>query len=140
MDWLSSAFGYRVVVIGSASERGRAEALIRNCSGRVFNAAGETTLGELAALLSLSQLHIGVDSAAPHIAAAVGTPTMTLYGPSDWRDWAPVGEDHRVIVSSMDCIPCHQMGCQGQGKSLCLENLSVDQVKESIRSAVLPRR
>lgn len=140
VDWLISAFGYQVAVIGSASERSRAETLIKSCSCPVFNAAGETTLGELAALLSLSRLHIGVDSAAPHIAAAVGTPTLTIYGPSDWRDWAPVGEDHRVIVSSMDCVPCHQKGCPGQGKSLCLESLSVDQVKEAIRSAVSPRR
>jgi len=38
----------------------------------------------MAALLQRSLLHISVDSAAPHIAAAVGTPTLTIYGPSDW--------------------------------------------------------
>lgn len=140
VNWLSSSFGYRVVVIGSASERDRAAALIHGCSGPVFNAAGETTLGELAALLTLSCLHIGVDSAAPHIAAAVGTPTITLYGPSDWRDWAPVGKDHQVVVASMDCIPCHQKGCQGEGRSLCLDSLSIDQVKGAIMSAVSPHR
>ena len=63
----------------------------------------------------MSSVHVGVDSAAPHIAAAVGTPTVTIYGPTDWRDWAPVGKQHRVVVPQMDCIPCHQDGMQRPG-------------------------
>ncbi|MDD5167620.1 MAG: glycosyltransferase family 9 protein [Syntrophales bacterium] len=138
IDWLSDTFNLGVIVVGSSSERERASVLLKACSGGIFNAAGETSLAELAALLSMSRLHIGVDSAAPHIAAAVGTPTVTIYGPSDWRDWAPVGEKHLVVVSEMACIPCHQKGCNDKGQGLCLDALSVDAVKNSIMSAVLP--
>ncbi len=102
--------------------------------------AGETTLGELAALLRLSRLHVGVDSAAPHIAAAVGTPTITLYGPSDWRDWAPVGDKHHVVKSDMDCSPCHRKGCEGSGRSRCLENIPIERVREAIEKTFLPPR
>jgi len=73
-----------------------------------------------------------VDSAAPHIAAAVGTPTITIYGPSDWRDWAPVGDKHQVVTSDMDCSPCHRKGCDGQGHSRCLEAISIAEVQEAI--------
>ena len=132
--------GLITVVIGSASEKSRAQDLVDKTAGMVFNAAGETTLAALAALLSLSRLHMGVDSAAPHIAAAVGIPTVTIYGPSDWRDWAPVGKKHRVISSDMSCAPCHRKGCDGQGFSRCLEDLSAETVKKVILSAVLPHQ
>jgi heptosyltransferase-3 len=111
----------------------RATELVNKCVGAAYNIAGRTTLAELAGVLSLSSLNVGVDSGATHIAAAVGTPTITIYGPSDWRDWAPVGDKHCVVVSEMKCVPCHIKGCKGSGRSLCLENLEVDKVQEVIR-------
>jgi len=77
-----------------------------------------------------------VDSAAPHIAAATGVPTITIYGPTSWKDWAPVGKDHRVILPEMDCAPCHQKGCDNSGNSRCLEALTAEQVKSIIREAL----
>ncbi len=138
--WLYKEHGLPAVLVGSAGERHRAEELAKNCSGKMIDMAGETTLGELAALLSISRLHVGVDSAAPHIAAAVGTPTISIYGPSDWRDWAPVGDRHQVVTAMMDCSPCHQKGCDGQERSRCLESISVGSVQEAISRALsLPR-
>jgi heptosyltransferase-3 len=136
VDWLSRDFGIASVIVGAPSERERADELAGACSGRVHNLAGKTTLAGLAGILERSRLHIGVDSAAPHIAAAVGTPTVTLYGPSDWRYWKPPGERHRVAVSGMDCVPCNQKGCDGSGVSRCLDTLEVDQVQAVIRKAL----
>jgi len=79
-----------------------------------------------------------VDSAAPIIAAAVGMPTVTIYGPSDWRDWAPVGESHRVVCAPMDCVPCHRKGCHDRGQSPCLEAVSPDDVMKAIQELVSP--
>ncbi|MBU3932375.1 MAG: glycosyltransferase family 9 protein [Proteobacteria bacterium] len=136
IDWIWHSFGLSIVVVGSLAERKRAEGLVRDCAGKVFNLAGRTTLAELAGMLQLSRLHIGVDSAAPHIAAAVGTPTVTLYGPSDWRYWAPPGERNRVVVPDMECAPCHQKGCEGSGTSLCLDTLEVAQVQAVLRDVL----
>ncbi|PKN83273.1 MAG: hypothetical protein CVU51_12785 [Deltaproteobacteria bacterium HGW-Deltaproteobacteria-1] len=136
INWLWKNQGIPSVIIGSAEERQRAEAIIGQCEARVINLAGHTTLAELAGVLSLSRLHIGVDSAAPHIAAATGVPTITIYGPSSWFDWAPVGEDHRVILPEMDCVPCHQKGCDGSGHSRCLDELSSEHVIPVIREAL----
>jgi heptosyltransferase-3 len=88
----------------------------------------------MAALLQMSRLHIGVDSAAPHIAAAVGTPTITIYGPSDWCDWAPPGERNQVVLPDMDCSPCHKKGCDGSGRSKCLDNLPVVKVQDAVET------
>ena len=136
LNWLWKDYGIPAAVIGSADERPRVEALIRQCEADVINLAGLTTLAELAGVLSLSRLHIGVDSAAPHIAAATGVPTITIYGPSSWIDWAPGGKDHRVVLPEMDCVPCHQKGCDNSGHSRCLEALSAHQVKRVILEAM----
>jgi len=136
IDWLWKDRGLLSIIIGSAEERQRVEAIIRHCEARVINLAGRTTLAELAGVLSLSRLHIGVDSAAPHIAAATGVPTITIYGPSSWFDWAPVGENHRVILPEMDCVPCHQKGCNGSGHSRCLDELNVERVIPVISEAL----
>ena len=136
IDWLWEEFGISAIIVGAPEERLKAKTLIHQCKHKVFNLAGKTTLKELAGILSLSSLHLGVDSAAPHIAAATGTPTITIYGPSNWQDWAPIGDKHRVILPDMDCVPCREKGCNHSGYSRCLEALSVDQVKSVICETV----
>ncbi|MFZ5994753.1 MAG: glycosyltransferase family 9 protein [Thermodesulfobacteriota bacterium] len=133
MDWMWDKYELSTVIVGSPEERDNASELAKNCRGRVFNLAGQTTLGELAGVLALSFLHVGVDSAAPHIAAAVGTPTITIYGPSDWKDWAPPGDNHRVVIPNNACVPCHKKGCDSTGWSKCLQNLETDKVQRAIQ-------
>lgn len=120
------------LILGSAEERARADQLTVANPSPVYNLAGKTTLQEMAGILQTSLLHIGVDSAAPHIAAAVGTQTLTIYGPSDWRDWAPPGEKNKVVLPDMDCSPCHKKGCDGSGRSECLETLAVKKVQDVV--------
>jgi len=136
IDGLWGEFGIAAVIVGAPAERERAGELGNSCAGKVYNLAGKTTLAELAGVLQLSRLHIGVDSAAPHIAAAVGTPTVTLYGPSDWRYWAPPGERNRAVVPDMACAPCHLKGCEGSGVSRCLDTLPVERVRAVIGEAL----
>ena len=133
IDWLREEYGISTVIVGAPGERKKSIDIASKCKGQIFNLAGKTTLDELAGVLSLSSLHVGVDSAAPHIAAAVSTSTITIYGPSDWRDWAPLGEIHSVLTPDCDCVPCHQKGCDGSGTSKCLEELTVDKVKGAIQ-------
>jgi lipopolysaccharide heptosyltransferase III len=133
VDWLWEEYGISTVIVGASEEREKSINIANKCRGRIFNLTGKTSLEELPGILSLSGLHIGVDSAAPHIAAAVGTPTITIYGPTDWRDWAPQGEIHSVVTPDRDCIPCCQKGCDGSGTSKCLEELTADKVKGAVQ-------
>ncbi|HET6461364.1 MAG TPA: glycosyltransferase family 9 protein [Syntrophales bacterium] len=139
INWLWHEFHIATAIVGSKGEEARATELVKRCNGTVYNLAGKTTLAELAGTLSLSSLHLGVDSAAPNIAAAVGTPTLTIFGPSDWRDWAPVGDKHRAVVSNMDCVPCLKKGCNGSERSICLETLEVKTVQDAIREVLETR-
>lgn len=133
INWLWLEHGLKSILIGSPEERLKAGKISENTGDYFLNFAGLTKLDELPALLSLSALHIGVDSAAPHIAAAVGTPTLSVYGPSDWFDWAPVGDKHKIITSDMDCCPCGRKGCDDSEISKCLDELPVEIIKEAIR-------
>jgi heptosyltransferase-3 len=122
------------VIIGSAAERQRADALAATGRSPIYNLAGKTTLREMASLLKISRLHIGVDSAAPHIATAVGTPTLTIYGPTNWRDWVLPGGKNKVVLPDIDCAPCHKKGCNGSGRSECLEKLTVAKVQHVVET------
>ena len=117
-----------VVLIGSPEDAAGCQRIVVGREGHTINLAGKTTLGELAAVIAMSALHLGVDSAAPHIAAALDTPSVTIHGPTDWRAWRIVNDRHRVVNSIMDCLPCSAMGCNGSGKSQCLDELPVESV------------
>jgi predicted lipopolysaccharide heptosyltransferase III len=128
IDWLWEIHRIPSVLIGSQEEAVAGQEIIKEREGHTFNLAGKTTLGELAALISMSSLHMGVDSAAPHMAAALNTPTITIHGPSDWRAWRTVDELHRIITPAMECVPCSRMGCDDSGASQCLEQLPAETV------------
>ena len=120
-----------IAITGSPDERGRAEDIARRCGPdgrRVHNLAGKTSLGELSALIAACRLFIGPDSAGVHIAAAVGTLTVAIFGPSAPASWAPAGENHAVVQKNLSCVPCRRKGCEGSGISRCLEELDVDEV------------
>lgn len=119
------------VLIGSPEESTACQKIVAGREGYTISLAGRTTLGELAAIISMSSLHLGVDSAAPHIAAAVDTPTVTIHGPSDWRAWRIVDERHKVVSAAMDCVPCSMMGCDGSGRSRCLDDLAAEPVVQA---------
>jgi heptosyltransferase-3 len=137
LDAIRERYALPAVIVGDGKEAETADRIADQCGGSVRNMAGKTTLGELAALLSGSSLHLGVDSAAPHIACAVGTPTVTVFGPSDWRAWTVEDDLHRAVTPDMACVPCHKKGCDGKERSICLEELAVGEVMNAV-DKVLP--
>ncbi len=135
-----SEYRVSIVITGSQDESERAKALVGGCEGWgrqvVFDLAGKTSLGELAALTQSCQLFIGSDSAGIHIAAAVGTPTIAIFGPSAPTSWAPTGSRHAIVQKDLPCVPCRQKGCDGSEVSRCLDELGIDEVWAVIRSHV----
>ena len=125
---LTTKWGFSVIVTGSSAERVRAEDVTKGVSGQAFNLAGKTSIGELAAVLRRCDLFVGVDTAALHMASAVGVPTVGIFGPSSPVTWAPRGERHCVVTKGMSCQPCRQKGCQGTERSRCLDELTAEGV------------
>ena len=125
---LGERHGLPSVLIGSAEESGEAAGILRTAGMEGRSITGKTSLGELAAVLRRSTLHLGVDSAAPHMASALGTPTLTIFGPSDWRAWVLPDDLHRVVAPDMPCVPCNKKGCDRKGRSVCLDDLPAEKV------------
>jgi heptosyltransferase-3 len=121
---------------------------------RLLDLCGKTTIKQLAAISEVSDLFFGVDSAPMHIAAAVGTPVVALFGPSGafhWGSWdnnyrgqgaggrgqeRPYPEKsgiqtfgiHTVIQQDWECVPCGKDGCDGTKISRCLEEIKTEEV------------
>jgi heptosyltransferase-3 len=95
------------------------------------------TLNRLAALIARASLFVGIDSAPMHIAAAMGTPVVALFGPSGEFNWGPWRVPHRVVASdAFSCRPCGQDGCGGGKVSDCLVRLPVGAVLDAIDDLV----
>ncbi len=128
LDRIQSEYNCNLVITGAPDERKRAKDLIGMCNRKPYNLAGQTSIGELPAVFEVCNLFIGVDTAALHIAAAVGIPTVGIFGPSSWTNWAPRGRDHLVVEKGLPCQPCSQKGCEGSEKSRCLTELTAQEI------------
>ena len=128
--------GHRLVV--TAAPDAREKALVARILGEaatpVLDLSGQLTLREMAALSGRARLFFGMDSAPMHIAAAMGTPVVALFGPSDERVWSPWRVPHRVVTMSevFACRPCGLDGCGGGKVSECLTLMPVDRVHSAI--------
>jgi predicted lipopolysaccharide heptosyltransferase III len=134
INWLISKYNVSIIITGSLDERKRADEIIEKCRWEAYNLAGETSIGTLAAVFKVCKLFIGVDSAGVHIAAAVGIPTVSIFGPSSASDWAPRGKHHSAVYKSLPCVPCKNKGCQDSEFSRCLKELTLKEVKTVVKS------
>ena len=100
------------------------------------SAAGETTLRELAALYREASVLLTTDSGPMHLAAAVGTPVVALFGPTSPERTGPYGEGHVVIRRGMDCSPCFRKACE---TLQCMKSITVDEVFEAVNEKTLSR-
>ena len=98
--------------------------------GGIENWAGQTTLKELAALASASDLFITTDTGSMHLAAAVGAKVLALFGPTaPWRT-GPYGPSNTVVRSGIDCSPCFQRTCEKNVQ--CMAGITVEDVMNSL--------
>jgi heptosyltransferase-3 len=129
---IKSKFDFPILITGSPADWRRAEEIRKECKEGVFNFAGKTSIGMYAAILEACRLFIGPDSAGLHIAAAVGTSTVGIFGPSSIAAWAPKGKQHSIVYKECECLSCKQKGCKDTGISKCLEELTVEEVSAKV--------
>jgi heptosyltransferase-3 len=130
--------GHRVVLSAApdAGEMAMMRRIIAPLNTPAVDLSGKLSLKQLAALAGKASLFVGVDSAPMHIAAAMQTPTVALFGPSGDHEWGPWMVPHRIVTSGHSCRPCGLDGC-GSGKiSDCLSAISVEQVLTAIKEVM----
>ena len=130
IEFFEEQWGLPVVLTGTraAHEQELLAAVLKECRAAPVDLTGRLSLKELGALISKAHLFFGMDSAPMHLAAAVNTPAVALFGPSGVFNWGPWGEGHLVIKQDWDCLPCGQDGCGGSKISRCLMELTPEDV------------
>src|SRR2546427_1707127 len=126
-DRLTDDCGCRVLVGGDAHDKPVAERIRARARSAPTVLAGRTTLLQLAALLKRCAMFIGNDNGPMHIAAAMGTPVVALFGPSDPAIWGPRAERAEVLYKGLDCRRCFHPTCD-RGEKSCMNQISVEEV------------
>jgi lipopolysaccharide heptosyltransferase II len=117
-------------VIGGPDEAGLAESIVRTLpAGRAENFAGKTSLGEIAELIRGAAVLVTNDTGPMHIAVAVKTPLVALFGPTDPLRTGPYRQLGQVLQSTgLACVPCMKSTCRHQPWLECLNNLPPETV------------
>ncbi|TAL12667.1 MAG: lipopolysaccharide heptosyltransferase II [Nitrospirae bacterium] len=130
-DWLQRHGGARVAVVGGRAERSAGDEVIRLMQTAPLDLVGQTTMKELIALLRRLRVLITNDSGPMHLAAAVGTPVIALFGPTDPGRTGPYGAGHVVLHSGVPCSPCFSRRCANAVTLECLTSIRSQQVIEA---------
>lgn len=139
-DTLSEQLQARVVFTGGDHELSLVKRIVQQMKQPFCIIAGETHIGQLAALFSRARVVLGPDSGPLHLAAAVSTPTVTLFGPADPVEFGPWGPraKHPVLASEIGCRPCRVLDWADDNPAYhpCMRDITVGQVLEAARHAV----
>jgi len=125
------ARGSNVALFGSAEERDIAtvvETRLRERNVEVENYAGRTSLRQFIELVANCELMLTNDSGAMHVAYAIGTPSVTVFGPTDHIGTGPVGEHARIVREPVECAPCKLRECPIDHR--CMKRISASQVAQ----------
>jgi heptosyltransferase-2 len=97
-----------------------------------LNLAGQTSLCELTAWLRECRCVVTNDTGGMHLAAAAGTRVVAIFGPTDWRETAPLGEGHVLLRGEAECAPCCKRECVTDHR--CMTSVSVEQVWQTVQA------
>ncbi|MBU1727602.1 MAG: lipopolysaccharide heptosyltransferase II [Candidatus Omnitrophica bacterium] len=129
-DSLAKEYGFKVLVVAGPKDMTLAQSVVGNMKAPVVNLAGRTSVSELASVLKRCTLFISNDSGPVHIASAVGTPVISIFGRSQAglspKRWGPIGKNDRILHEEVGCIECLAHNCKRE--FACLKAITVDDV------------
>lgn len=131
-DNLASVYGAQILICASLSDKSICDQVEKLMVAPAVNLAGMTSLGVLGAMISRMSLFLSNDSGPAHIATAVGTPSVTIFGPTDPGRWGPLDQSiHKVVCAQVPCSPCDFGACPaGHG---CMSSVQPSVVYEQTR-------
>ena len=133
---LRDELDFRVVLIGTADDRDDAARLMKEAGPGILDLTGKTGGRELLSLIKHMDVLVTGDTAPLHVAAAVGTPAVALFGPTDPRRHVPPAERISVLTRHLPCQPCYQGQCRNQEKMACLRRINTAEVLEAVKQLI----
>ena len=128
-DLLSDEKDCEVVLLGAESERDVSSSVRAASHSRLIDLTGHTDVGTATAILSELDLFISNDMGLAHIAAAVGTPTIVIFGPTNENATRPLGRSVEIIREPVECSPCMLRDCPIDHR--CMIRITAERVFES---------
>lgn len=129
-DLVMEKRGGAALVFGSKGESAVAEDVMAHLKGLGHNLAGQTDLAEAAALIARCDLFLSNDSGLMHLAAAVGTPLVAVFGSTNPVTTAPLGRRQRLVRHPVECSPCLKTHCPKDVHE-CMERVEPEEVAEA---------
>ncbi len=127
-----SEVGTGVAVIQGPADDEVVGQMLRGVRGELPPVVSDLGVEELAAFLSKASCYLGNDSGVTHLAAAAGTPTVAIFGPTDPAQWAPRGRQVVVLRAGGGCAPCDRDRAIRCAHRSCLEGISVEQAVDAV--------
>ena len=135
-DRLVRHFNAEVLIFGGQKEAELVDTVANLMAGRSVPFAGNLQVRELAACIEKCDLFLTNDTGPMHIAAAVGTPTVSLFGPGNHIRFQPLGGLHQIIRHDVPCSPCKQFTDKCKD-NICMKKITVDEVWQSISDTLV---
>lgn len=130
----SAPRGVRFALLGGKDERDLGQAIASQTPDRCLDLTGQLSLPEMIEWIRRSRLMVTNDTGPMHVAAAVGTPVVALFGPTEPRRTGPYGQLQNVLQTrDLECVPCLRNRCRHPRPLECLTQISADQVAAAIR-------
>lgn len=129
--------GLAVVLLGGEEDRQPAEAALAGPGGAATNLVGRTSLREAIGIIARAQVAVGPDTGLMHIAAALGTPVVSLWGATSPARTGPYGFADLVVQGRAACAPCYRRRC-AIGR-VCMQSISVEEIAGKIDLALSRR-
>ena len=123
---MARRLGATVAIVGGAAERPLGEAIAAQLRVPSRVLCGRTTLAGLVGVLSTLTLLLTNDSGPMHLAAALGTPLVAVFGSTDWTETSPVGARAVVVREPVSCAPCLLRECPVDHR--CMTRVDVERV------------
>jgi len=130
-DRLIDELGAQVVFVGGNEDRELVRSVLAGMKHKAMSAAGELSLSDSAALLARCKCLVSADTGPLHLATAVQTPVVGLFGSTDPGRTGPIGKEHQVIRKELSCVPCEEKHCP-LGTRACMADITVDEVFKAV--------
>ncbi len=130
-----AAKNVRVILTGTAQDQDHANYIQQNAKSKPTSAAGKTDILQLAALIERCKVYVTPDSAPLHVAAAVKTPVIALFGPTDSRRHVPPADEITVFQRKLPCAPCYSGSCKIRTHD-CMREIKPDHIYKKVMAII----
>jgi len=129
--------GFQIVMTGAPTPEQRAQLkAVQSATKQKLVSISSLSIGELVAVIADSKLFVGNDSGPAHIAAAVKTPLVVMFGPASSVRWRPWRAPSELVQNPFACNPCAMYKCEAFDEPECIRSISVAQVLDAIQKVL----